>query len=196
MVLSKASQKKVESHNTARLARDLFRSFGYGREDFQGLTLYGAIIGKCEQILGKKCSGSAKKFVQQNSDGLRSWLSENRVPRKRKDKKPPTQQSVQKFISGSSVNPLSDEFLSSFEWRATRMMALKKYGARCQCCGASPTTGAVIHVDHIQPRKTHPHLALVIDNLQVLCHECNHGKGNWDSTDWRNQNAPNRSGTI
>lgn len=38
---------------------------------------------------------------------------------------------------------------------------------------------------HIQPRKTHPHLALVLSNLQVLCHDCNHGKGNWDTTDWR-----------
>ena len=35
------------------------------------------------------------------------------------------------------------------------------------------------------PRKTHPHLALSLDNLQVLCEDCNCGKGSWDSTDWR-----------
>lgn len=79
----------------------------------------------------------------------------------------------------------SDDFLRSFEWRRVRMMALKKYGARCQCCGASPATGAVMNVDHIKPRKLFPALALDVDNLQVLCHECNHGKGNWDMTDWR-----------
>lgn len=81
--------------------------------------------------------------------------------------------------------PESNEFLESYAWRRVRMEALKKHGAVCQCCGASRKTGAVIHVDHIKPRKLYPHLALDINNLQVLCHECNHGKGNWDTTDWR-----------
>lgn len=79
----------------------------------------------------------------------------------------------------------SDKFLESYEWRRVRMEALKKYGARCQCCGASPADGAVMNVDHIKPRKLFPQLALDVNNLQVLCHECNHGKGNWDMTDWR-----------
>jgi len=79
----------------------------------------------------------------------------------------------------------SNEFLLSYEWRKVRMEALKRHGARCQCCGASPATGAVLNVDHIKPRRLHPHLALDLDNLQVLCAECNHGKGNWDETDWR-----------
>lgn len=79
----------------------------------------------------------------------------------------------------------SDGFLSSYEWRRVRMVALKKYGARCQCCGATPGTGAVMNVDHIKPRKLFPALAFDVDNLQVLCGECNHGKGNWDQTDWR-----------
>jgi hypothetical protein len=79
----------------------------------------------------------------------------------------------------------SNEFLVSYEWRRVRIMALKKHGSRCQCCGASPSTGAVMNVDHIKPRKTHPSLALDINNLQILCDQCNHGKGNWDQTDWR-----------
>lgn len=83
------------------------------------------------------------------------------------------------------VDPKSDLFLSTFEWRKLRMEALKKHGATCQCCGASRLTGAVIHVDHIKPRKYYPELALDINNLQVLCDVCNHGKGNWDETDWR-----------
>lgn len=79
----------------------------------------------------------------------------------------------------------SPDFLLSYEWRRVRLEVLKKYGARCQCCGASPDTGAVMNVDHIKPRKTHPELCLDISNLQVLCDACNHGKGNWDKTDWR-----------
>jgi 5-methylcytosine-specific restriction endonuclease McrA len=80
----------------------------------------------------------------------------------------------------------SDDFLQSYEWRKLRMVVIKKRGTRCECCGASPKDGrTVINVDHIQPRRLHPELALEESNLQVLCHECNHGKGNWDQTDWR-----------
>ena len=92
---------------------------------------------------------------------------------------------VKQFIAKSTIDVKSDAFLDSFEWRSLRMMALKKYSPRCMCCGATPATGAVMNVDHIKPRKLFPQLALNINNLQILCHECNHGKGNWDSTDWR-----------
>lgn len=79
----------------------------------------------------------------------------------------------------------TNEFLASYEWRKLRLEALLMYGRKCLCCGASPETGAVLNVDHIKPRKTHPELALDIRNLQVLCHDCNHGKGNWNTTDFR-----------
>jgi 5-methylcytosine-specific restriction endonuclease McrA len=79
----------------------------------------------------------------------------------------------------------SKDFLMSYQWRRKRMEVLTKHGARCQCCGITPKEGAVMHVDHIKPRSKFPELALEIDNLQVLCDACNHGKGNWDMTDWR-----------
>lgn len=82
-------------------------------------------------------------------------------------------------------NVATDAFLESYEWRRLRMEAIKKHGARCQCCGATPADGIRINVDHIKPRKLFPQLALSLDNLQILCGECNHGKGNWDMTDWR-----------
>lgn len=78
-----------------------------------------------------------------------------------------------------------DDFLSSPQWKKLRMEALVKYGNRCQCCGTSPKYGAVINVDHIKPRKKFPELALDINNLQILCGDCNQGKGNWNQTDWR-----------
>ena len=95
----------------------------------------------------------------------------------------PTRLDKPKTVRG--VNVASDAFLSTFQWRKVRMEALKKYGPRCQCCGATPATGAVMNVDHIKPRKKWPSLALDVNNLQILCHDCNHGKGNWDDTDWR-----------
>jgi hypothetical protein len=83
------------------------------------------------------------------------------------------------------VDPSSPEFLASSAWRRLRFFVLTKRGNRCECCGASPATGAVMNVDHVKPRKTHPHLALEESNLQVLCDACNHGKGNWSTKDWR-----------
>jgi 5-methylcytosine-specific restriction endonuclease McrA len=80
---------------------------------------------------------------------------------------------------------VTDAFLSSYEWRRVRMEVLKRYGARCQCCGATRDNGVQMNVDHIKPRKLFPELALDQSNLQVLCEVCNHGKGNWDMTDWR-----------
>lgn len=82
--------------------------------------------------------------------------------------------------------PIVDKsFLFSYEWRKIRYEVILRCGPKCQCCGRAPKDGIVLNVDHIKPRKTHPELALDIDNLQVLCNECNHGKGNWDRTDWR-----------
>ena len=78
-----------------------------------------------------------------------------------------------------------DLFYRSFEWRRVRMQVLEQRGARCECCGRSAADGITINVDHIKPRKRFPHLALDLGNLQVLCNECNHGKGNLFGSDWR-----------
>lgn len=77
------------------------------------------------------------------------------------------------------------DFLQSKSWKRLRLQALNLHGRRCQVCGASPQTGAVLNVDHVMPRRLFPHLALDINNLQVLCADCNEGKGNWDMTDAR-----------
>lgn len=89
------------------------------------------------------------------------------------------------------TDPTQDAFLQSYEWRRIRMQAIKQYGQRCSCCGATAKDDVRLHVDHIKPRKLFPNLALDINNLQILCAECNHGKGNWDMTDWREKEKTN-----
>ncbi len=79
----------------------------------------------------------------------------------------------------------TDAFLRSPEWKAIRYQALVLHGGQCQCCGASAKDGAHLQVDHIRPRSKFPALALDINNLQVLCADCNAGKSNVDQTDWR-----------
>lgn len=77
------------------------------------------------------------------------------------------------------------EFYTSDAWRRVRYRALKKHGNACQCCGTPASRKKPLHVDHIKPRSKHPELELDINNLQILCEDCNLGKGSWDETDWR-----------
>lgn len=83
------------------------------------------------------------------------------------------------------------EFYQSWEWRTLRVKVLQQYGTRCMCCGATPahvTVGGepvMIVVDHIKPLSKRWDLRLDRNNLQVLCQECNQGKGAWDETDFR-----------
>ena len=85
----------------------------------------------------------------------------------------------------SKPEPTDPEFLRSKAWHRLRYQALRACGARCQACGRSVAQGAVLNVDHIKPRRLFPQLALTLSNLQVLCSDCNAGKGNWDMTDFR-----------
>jgi 5-methylcytosine-specific restriction endonuclease McrA len=73
-------------------------------------------------------------------------------------------------------------FYRSYDWRQLRYSVLREYGRKCMSCG---TTEGAMHVDHIKPLRKYWHLRLDRNNMQVLCDECNHGKGNWDETDFR-----------
>jgi 5-methylcytosine-specific restriction endonuclease McrA len=42
-----------------------------------------------------------------------------------------------------------------------------------------------LHVDHILPRSIYPEFALDIQNLQILCEDCNLAKSNTSAMDWR-----------
>lgn len=104
-------------------------------------------------------------------------------------------------VKAPSVN-LKDEFYKSWDWRTLRMEVLKEFGSACQCCGATPgmkdATGSPVRicVDHIKPISKHWHLRLDRSNLQILCDECNQGKGNWDETDFRPAPAPDEWVTV
>lgn len=73
-------------------------------------------------------------------------------------------------------------FYDSPEWRCLRYKALRLHGPKCQLCGSRKEP---LHVDHIKPRSIYPELELKIENLQVLCRDCNLGKSNKFEDDWR-----------
>ena len=83
------------------------------------------------------------------------------------------------------IRTASGEFLFSLEWKALRKKVLDFYGTRCMKCGRTPKNPSKVNVDHIKPRKLFPDLALVFDNLQVLCARCNKHKGNKNCNDYR-----------
>lgn len=80
-----------------------------------------------------------------------------------------------------------DDFYSSWERKRVRYEALAKFEHRCQCCGWQPgdTSRGYLVVDHIKPRRKFPSLALDVNNLQVLCNDCNMGKGHVYQDDFR-----------
>lgn len=83
------------------------------------------------------------------------------------------------------LNVNDPSFYQSQAWREMRYRVLDFYGAKCHVCGATRHTGAVIQVDHIKPKSKYPHLALRFDNLVPTCRDCNLGKSNYGTRDWR-----------
>jgi 5-methylcytosine-specific restriction endonuclease McrA len=92
---------------------------------------------------------------------------------------------VQVDIHPRRVGP--DSFYVSWEWKRARYEAMNAHGRRCGCCGWRPgdTDQGHLVVDHIKPLALFPALALVRSNLQVLCNDCNMGKGRRYQDDYR-----------
>lgn len=76
-------------------------------------------------------------------------------------------------------------FYRSAEWKYLRYEALKAHGRRCGCCGATPEDGIRLNVDHVKPIRHYWDLRLQMSNLQVLCADCNIGKGARHQDDYR-----------
>jgi 5-methylcytosine-specific restriction endonuclease McrA len=85
------------------------------------------------------------------------------------------------LIKGQFETKTREQRRSSIVRIANIFRAQEERVAKCMCCGSTER----IVVDHIKPRRKYPQLALDFDNLQVLCVDCNHGKGSDDETDWR-----------
>lgn len=64
------------------------------------------------------------------------------------------------------------KFYKSKEWLELRKIALKRDNNECQLCKAKGKYHRAENVHHIKEVKTHPHLALTLDNLQCLCIRC------------------------
>jgi len=72
---------------------------------------------------------------------------------------------------------MGSDFYLTREWKQERWAILDAAQGKCRMCGRGAKDNVVLHVDHIQPRSKFPTLELSPTNLQVLCADCNLGKG-------------------
>ncbi len=90
------------------------------------------------------------------------------------------------YAAERKANGADFVFFNSNKWQRLRYDVLLASNGCCSLCGRSTRThGVTLEVDHIKPRSRFPNLSLDKTNLQVLCFDCNRGKSNRDTTDWR-----------
>jgi hypothetical protein len=78
-------------------------------------------------------------------------------------------------VNGASPQSITRRTPRAANWRQ-RAVVLMRDGAQCRLCGATPQSGARLHVDHVTPWSLGGET--VIENLQILCEQCNIGKSN------------------
>lgn len=108
-----------------------------------------------------------------------------------RDNRPIAPQTRQEEVLSQLPKPISavilfaqrKDFYTTQEWRELRYEALKKCGRKCQSCGRTPPY-VILHVDHIKPKSLYPELCLTLENLQIMCEDCNLGKGASDQINW------------
>lgn len=66
-----------------------------------------------------------------------------------------------------------DIFYKSLKWKNFRFRCFKELERKCVICGSNEK----LHLDHIKPRSIYPELAFEKKNMQILCEQCNLGKG-------------------
>lgn len=76
-------------------------------------------------------------------------------------------------------------FYASWEWKRLSYDIKLERGRKCECCGAKAPDVRIV-TDHVKPLRHYWHLRLDVMNLQVLCEDCNMGKGSRDESDFRN----------
>jgi 5-methylcytosine-specific restriction endonuclease McrA len=81
-----------------------------------------------------------------------------------------------------------DEFYKSWRWKNCRYRFRRIWKEKCvpicMCCRIDEMSQR-LDVDHILPLRYNWTRRYDWNNLQVLCTDCNQGKGSWDRTDHR-----------
>jgi 5-methylcytosine-specific restriction protein A len=68
-----------------------------------------------------------------------------------------------------------DGFYVSKQWRAIRNTHIREFPLCASCMEKGIVKEGKV-VDHVLPRRTHPHLELEPTNLKTMCHSCHNSK--------------------
>ena len=82
---------------------------------------------------------------------------------------------VVEYFSNISLEE-TKKFYRTDEWQSLRKEYMEKNKAKyfeCNYCGENVSLNKTLNIDHIKPLKTHWNLRLDINNLQILCQDCN-----------------------
>lgn len=64
------------------------------------------------------------------------------------------------------------KFYKSKEWKAVRLKALERDKNECQSCKRKGKYRKAKNVHHLKEVKTHPYLALDLNNTECICIQC------------------------
>ena len=131
--------------------------------------------------------------INSNALDLMNVLTEEQNKRKEKTKKRKCKKrriknkKVKTYRRGNnnSYRQMASSFYKSREWRELRYDILKSQVGKCHLCGRTRKDGVILHCDHIVPLSKDWSKRLDKSNIQILCDDCNIGKLNKDSIDWR-----------
>jgi hypothetical protein len=109
---------------------------------------------------------------------LDKFIESNTTNEPIKVKKVKTKNKVQLKHSVKSV----ENIYQSTRWADTKKVVYSLYDFKCMKCGAKDKE---MHVDHICPVSKYPAMKWSINNLQLLCKNCNMEKSNVNENDYR-----------
>ena len=136
--------------------------------------------GKYKKATRKGMTKRGAKKIERLNNELRSLVSKNVVGK------------IRTGLPTLKEQQMTDDFYSSEVWRKLRYRVLSAHRQVCMLCGRTPNeSGSSLHVDHIVPRSLDRSKELDFENCQLLCKDCNLGKSNLDTEDFRPKHKAN-----
>lgn len=165
------------------------RKLTYGEKDSQErLTAIAAEIfklpadvGLVKMVAAVTALGSAKRRKRRQEYRAKN-LAKLKAAERRECSKPAQPRPERSVKMADEIRIRN--FYDSWEWKQLSFDVKVERGRICECCGARPPDVRII-TDHIKPLRHYWHLRLEKTNLQVLCDDCNRGKGSRHETDFR-----------